>query len=106
MPPCLRSCGQAVAERYATRTVGLLARARQADFFHSPITCANLAKDADLDPLPSHRDFQMLMSDLVFPAYPFAVSAQALRWAGKTGTLGWENGDVAAGTTGTGTTGT
>ncbi len=63
---------KALAERYATRAVGLLARARQADFFHSPITCANLTKDADLDPLRSHRDFQMLMSDLVFPAYPFA----------------------------------
>jgi hypothetical protein len=35
---------------------------------------AHMQTDADLDPLRSRRDFQLLMMDLAMPADPFAAA--------------------------------
>ncbi len=53
-----------LASDYASRSVGLLAKAQAAGFFKEQAEFEHLKKDPDLDPLRSRPDFQQLLHEL------------------------------------------
>jgi hypothetical protein len=62
----------ALAERYAARAVALLVQAARAGYFRDRVGREEFRTDPDYEVLRSRRDFQALMSDLIFPEDPFA----------------------------------
>jgi hypothetical protein len=61
---------EALADKYATRAIELLTRARTAGFFKNPANVGELKKGKDLDPLRLRADFQKLLTDLEDQATP------------------------------------
>ena len=53
-----------LAERYATRALGLLTDARVAGFFKDPKSIAYIAKDSDLEALRTRADFKKFLQEL------------------------------------------